>query len=235
MSSSRSIAAARNRRSGDPPPQQQMNSRPVTSIASHAAFAPQQQQQQQQQQQSRVRTAPPPPPQQQQQHQQQQQQPFSKLSISDAIGLVTLRLGRVEQFMIDVQEEGGIHTNSTSSLPDNTKLIDNSVLASIINRLDSLEKKEVNNEVFSKLEKDIKDVKELCLNLSAQLESFTKDTNDKFNDFETAITDIENSIQPAENVETLTPALEQSQTITDNIILSTDLKSIINQELANAV
>ena len=223
MSSSRSIAAARNRRSGDPPPQQ-MNSRPVTSIASHAAFAPQQQQQQ-----SRVRTAPPPP------QQQQPQQPFSKLSISDAIGLVTLRLGRVEQFMIDVQEEGGIHTNSTPSLPDNTKLIDNSVLTSIINRLDSLEKKEVNNEVFSKLEKDIKDVKELCLNLSAQLEFFTKDTNDKFNDFETAITDIENSIQPAENVETFAPSLEQSQTITDNLILSTDLKSIINQELANSV
>ena len=137
--------------------------------------------------------------------------------------------------MIDVQEEGGIHTNSTPSLPDNTKLIDNSVLTSIINRLDSLEKKEVNNEIFSKLEKDIVDVKEICLNLSTQLESFTKDTNDKFNDFETAITDIENSIQPVENVETLTPALDQSQNINDNIILSTDLKSIINQELANAV
>ena len=45
-----------------------------------------------------------------QQVQQSQQQvqgglPFSKLSISDAIGLITLRLGRVEQWVIETEHE----------------------------------------------------------------------------------------------------------------------------------
>ena len=47
-----------------------------------------------------------PPPQQMPPQQQMPQQgglPFTKLTISDAIGLVTLRLGRVEQFIIDFE------------------------------------------------------------------------------------------------------------------------------------
>ena len=48
-----------------------------------------------------------PPPQMLQAQQSNPALPFSKLSISDAIGLVTLRLGRVEQFIIDL--ESGEH------------------------------------------------------------------------------------------------------------------------------
>jgi hypothetical protein len=94
---------------------------------------------------------PPPakqPPQKYQQfydHQQQQPLglPFSKLSISDAIGLITLRLGRVEQWIIETDHEEDskqTETANMSGIPDNHKVIDNSVLSSIINRLDSLEK-----------------------------------------------------------------------------------------------
>jgi len=161
--SSRSLAAARARRAGDAAPPISGN-RPVTSIGSQAAFAQQMpshmsynmppppnnvrtaraMQHSQQQQHAR------PPPQQYQQFYEQNQQssnglPFQKLSISDAIGLITLRLGRVEQWIIDTDHETDNEnkpqlSSDGYSIPDNHKVIDNSVLTSIINRLDSLEK-----------------------------------------------------------------------------------------------
>jgi hypothetical protein len=178
MSSSRSIAAARARRAGEAAPPVSGN-RPGTSIGSHAAFAPQPPSYA-----SNVRTRGPPPGQQPQQQyrqppaQQQQQQyqqssstnnlPFSKLSISDAVGLITLRLGRVEQFMIELQHDEQTNGNNHSSIPENSKIIDNSVLTSMINRLDSLEKREpvvsaaansspsINPDDFNKLTEDVK-------------------------------------------------------------------------------
>ena len=99
MSSSRSIAAARSRRAGESQPPVS-GGRPVTSIASHSAFV---QQQMPPPPSNNVRIAKAPMQQQQQQMPQQGASPFTKLSISDAIGLVTLRLGRVEQFIIDFE------------------------------------------------------------------------------------------------------------------------------------
>jgi len=157
--SSRSLQAARARRAGENVPPVSGN-RPVTSIGSQAAFA---------QQMPRgmgynmppppnnVRTAramqPPQQPYQQQPYQQQPYQqpleqpssnnlPFNKLSISDAIGLITLRLGRVEQWVIDTEHENEMSSKNGdhSSLPDGHKIIDNATLTTIINRLDSLEK-----------------------------------------------------------------------------------------------
>jgi hypothetical protein len=191
-SSSRSIAAARARRSNEQPPPVNGN-RPITSIGSQAAFSqvppppsnirvsrgppPQQMQQQQMYQQI--------PPQMQQQmhqqqmqHQQMQQQqmyqqmpqqmqqseptplPFTKLSISDAIGLITLRLGRVEQFIIELEhsEEQGNH-----NLPDNVKMVDNSIFNNISSRLDAIEKKDpssVSNEQIGLINEEIKTIQE---------------------------------------------------------------------------
>ena len=183
--SSRSLAAARARRAGENAPPVSGN-RPVTSIGSQAAFA--------QQMPSHISYNMPPPPnnvrtsrsmQQPQQFQQQQQQfnkqpqqyydqqqhqqqsngmPFSKLSISDAIGLITLRLGRVEQWVIDTEHENE-NTNKNSSdnsfLPDGHKIIDNSVLTTIINRLDSLEKNGGTSSSSEDINKLIEDVKTL--------------------------------------------------------------------------
>jgi hypothetical protein len=165
--SSRSLAAARARRAGETAPPVSGN-RPGTSIGSHAAFAPQQQTApayNHNAQPNNVRTGrpgqqqmPPQPPQKQQspayqQVQQSQQQekkalPFTKLSISDAIGLITLRLGRVEQWVIDTEhenhenEENGNYQSGSLNLPENSKIIDSSILTNIISRLDSLEKSE---------------------------------------------------------------------------------------------
>jgi hypothetical protein len=151
--SSRSLAAARSRRAGENAPPVSGN-RPGTSIGSHAAFAQQGQgfQTNMPQQQSNVRTSKAPQPQASQAYQQVRQSnqqaqaslPFSKLSISDAIGLITLRLGRIEQWVMETdheQDQAG-HPAQESGMSSNSKVIDISVLNNIVSRLDSLEKME---------------------------------------------------------------------------------------------
>ena len=162
--SSRSLAAARARRAGENAPPVSGN-RPGTSINSHAAFA--QQGPGQGQPQSNVRVSRGPQNQTYQDVRQSQQQaqaslPFSKLSISDAIGLITLRLGRVEQWVMETDHNADgaeqQHSSSESNLPNNSKVIDISVLTNIINRLDSLEKMgggSVGNESVSKLTEEV--------------------------------------------------------------------------------
>jgi hypothetical protein len=182
--SSRSLAAARARRAGDNAPPVSGN-RPVTSIGSQAAFA-------QQMPPGINYNMPPPPnnvrtaratqppqnkqfnnqPQQQYFDQQQNQQrqpssnglPFTKLSISDAIGLITLRLGRVEQWIIDTDHENEIapkFTSEGSNIPDGHTVIDNATLTTIINRLDSLEKNGCTGTPSEDVAKLIEDVKKL--------------------------------------------------------------------------
>ena len=138
MSSSRSVAAAQRRRVGPPDPQPSRG--PNTSIQSSQAFAPQiqpgtsgrlagqhaalQQQQQQQQQQRKLQSS--------------QNAGTSKMTVPQAITLITLRLGRVENQLqnlddsptVEVDEEGNIIQNS----------IDDNLLSNILERLDSLEK-----------------------------------------------------------------------------------------------
>jgi hypothetical protein len=239
-SSSRSIAAARSRRAGESQPPVS-GGRPGTSIGSHAAFAPPQPPS------NNVRVAKA-PIQQQQQQMPQNGLPFSKLSISDAIGLVTLRLGRVEQFVIDFENgELSSNTKSGASIPENSKIVDNSVLTTIINRLDSLEKREGTNastvastfassfaslDQVSKLEKDLKETRELLSHLIYKLELFSKETNDKFCDFEGAISEIEKNMEVHQFVDTndtlnIVVAEQTPDVVTEgNISLTTvDLKN----------
>lgn len=165
--SSRSLAAARARRAGDNAPPVSGN-RPITSIGSQAAFA---------QPPPGMGYNMPPPPNNvrtakamQQNNERQNAQnnlPFNKLSISDAIGLITLRLGRVEQWIIETDHEEDTKQSVTgdfSGIPSNHKVIDNSVLTTIINRLDSLEKNGTSSssssEEFTKLNEDVKTLTE---------------------------------------------------------------------------
>jgi len=238
MSSSRSIAAARSRRAGESQPPVS-GGRPVTSIASHSAFVQQQ--------------MPPPPsnnvrvakaPMQQQQMPQQGASPFTKLSISDAIGLVTLRLGRVEQFIIDFEngEIEGHHPNSGggSSIPENSKIVDNSVLTTIVNRLDALEKREGSNNASSiassvaSLEKDLKETKDLLSHFLFKYELFTKETNEKFGDFEGAISEIEKNMESHQFVDINEPVAVVDESIPTPAleINALDLKSLIKQEFS---
>ena len=219
MSSSRSIAAARNRRAGDPPP----TSRPGTSISSQPAFS-------QQSQQNKRTTA-------------QNSTPnvpitSTKLTISDAIGLITLRLGRVEQFIQTAEHEGGI--NMGSNIPDNAHLVDKSVINSIVNRLDSLEKKEkesTNNQQTSKLESELRDIKDLLMSQMVKYEKFTLETNKRFDDVDEAFVELEKQQEVAidscvtvQNEEVVTT----NTTTTNDQNVFSNLKNAIEQELADS-
>lgn len=320
--SSKSLAAARARRAGEAAPPVSGN-RPITSIGSNAAFA-------QQMPPNYAYNMPPPPnnvriakaplqpkmpPQQQAQYAQnhymnepQQNQnglPFSKLTISDAIGLVTLRLGRVEQYMIDLENEKNnadetdshSHLHSNMNIPENSKIIDTSVLTNIVSRLDSLEKKEpttvniANNESMEKVNKVSEDVtkiteqitrlgdevtkhnltiakhteqlyrferelvetKDILKTFMIKYDMFAKEINDKFADYECALTDIEANVQNLNTVNASTivgdsvneivndnasnnrTENEENENEKDNsVFMSVDLKNIIKNELANS-
>jgi hypothetical protein len=237
-SSSRSIAAARSRRAGESQPPVS-GGRPGTSIASHSAFV---QQQMPPPPSNNVRIAKAPMQQQQQQQQAQGGLPFSKLSVSDAIGLITLRLGRIEQIVME-SENDVLHSQSKGNIPENSKIVDNSVLTTIINRLDSLEKREGSNNVASSvasLEKELKETKDLLSHLLFKFELFSKETNEKFGDFEGAISEIEKNMESQQFVElndTMSATLVAEETSVvaqdDNISLTTiDLKNLIKQEFS---
>lgn len=71
-----------------------------------------------------------------------QQMAQPKLSISDAIGLITLRLGRVEQLVQTIQTS----PNDPTSIPEdngNNVLVDKQVFDNIVKRLETLEKQKV--------------------------------------------------------------------------------------------
>jgi hypothetical protein len=181
---SRSVASARQRRTGE-----SINSRPGTSIASQSAFA-------QQQQPNNVRIAKAPIQQVDQSVQQNPNGlPFTKLTVSDAIGLITLRLGRVEQYIMDTQNSDEGQNHSSTSNGNNTSMFDNSVLTNIISRLDSIEKKSSYDQV-SKIEKELKETKDLLMSFILKFELLSKETGERFEDTESAITDIETYIKP---------------------------------------
>jgi hypothetical protein len=215
MSSSRSIAAARNRRAGDPAP----TSRPGTSIAAQPAFS-------QQTQTKRSVTA-------------QNSTPNvpvntinAKLTVSDAIGLITLRLGRIEQFIQTAEHEGGI--NMGSNIPNNAHLIDKSVINSIVNRLDSLEKKEKEssgNQQTIKLENELRDIKDLLMSQMVKYEKFTLETNKRFDDVDEAFVELEKQ-QETLSCDTQTEIVTTIEVVNDTSIVSSNLKSAIEQELA---
>lgn len=200
MSSSRSIAAARNKRAGDPPV-----TRPNTSIGSSNVFSqqprgpPQVQRQQQQQVQPKY------------QNSVQEQTVKPKITVGDAIGLTTIRLCKVENFIKELKETGMV---GLPEMPPNTQLVDDSVLTSMINRLDALEKKEIAcNEKIKQLERTITDL--------------TQETGEKFADFETALIDIEKQLPEQVVVET-----QEVDPATSDDIAATDLKTMVREELS---
>ena len=122
MSSNRANASARQRRAGEPVGLQQ--------------------QQQQQQRMQPGRGMGGRPGMSDPQQQQQQQQPMNpKLSISDAIALITLRLGRVETIVSNLPNEPRGDGEGVGQVYDeNMRMVDQNVFNSIVTRLDTLEK-----------------------------------------------------------------------------------------------
>lgn len=115
MSSSRANAAARQRRAGDTQSTPQQSS--YNSSGSKTRFVQQQQE-------------PPQPPM------------NPKLSISDAIALITLRLGRVETIVSNYDPNAGSSGggNHQMNYDENMRMVDEQVFNSIVSRLEALEK-----------------------------------------------------------------------------------------------
>jgi len=178
MSGNRAISAAINRRTNNPPPQMKQQQPPKPSFNQ-----PQQQQQQMRQQQ-----------------QQQQQQP--KLSVSDAIALITIRLGRVETFINNLPPLDQLEQYASNSQPEkheNMKIVDDAIFKSIISRLDKIEQTKTttsttspivaanpiaNHEIQSIREENIslkEEINELK-NMVLQLQNYTLSTNQKLCD-----------------------------------------------------
>jgi hypothetical protein len=115
----------------------------------------------------------------------------SKLSVSDAFALVTLRLGRVELIINKLQAEGIIDANNNViseklNNGDNNTTFDDTILQNIITRLDGLDKKTVSNDLNQKLQsqynslsEDVKQTKEVVM----KLQSFIMDVSQKMNTF----------------------------------------------------
>ena len=221
MSSSRSIAAARQKRAGEAPPivgrPQQLQPQRNVKIQS----------QQQQQQQSQSQTKP--SPQQQQVQQKVGVAQFNgKLTISDAVGLITLRLGRIEQYIQNSSQEEKEESKSA--------VMDNSVIMTIISRLDSLEKRE---DKFQKLEKELKELKDLIVLHINKFESTNLDIENRFQDIESGFIELEKNIIPntEENTEN---ELFSEQTNIENIKLEivekeeeSSLQTILSEDLKN--
>jgi hypothetical protein len=201
MSGSRSLAAARNRRAGDVntkiTPGRSMNTIGQQSMHKQNAY----QQPVQQSEPTRSNGL-----------------PFSKLTISDAIGLITLRLGKVEQHLID-QQNNTTNTNAST----NSNSIDTTLLTSLTRRLDELEKieKSVN---FDNLKGELTETAKQLAIIKKQFSEYKTEINDRFQDYEEAIVELETKILP-ENMELSDSTAHALGTsvIIDNTILSSSV------------
>ena len=155
MSANRSVQAAQRRRAGGPEPAAPGRG-PQPSISSSQMFTGQPQHpangriagqqanlQQQQMQQQR---------QQQMQQQGGADSGISKISIAQAITLITLRLGKAELQLYELAHqvaEGGVGQGFSSGAEgaEDMVLIDQNVIDSIMSRLESLEKRSTTNSV----------------------------------------------------------------------------------------
>ena len=257
--SSRALAAARSRRAGDNNPPPISGNRPITSINSQAAFVgnqslPNNVRVARSMQQQGGQRPPRPPQQTQQPHQPAQQHPsqsqmsnnensnalpFSKLSISDAIGLITLRLGRVEQWIIDTDNEEKPETMGGGHIPENHKLVDNSVITSMVNRIDALEKNKGENvdttelsdqfkrmcddvnkhtielakctEQVFRFNRELTETKDLLKSFMVKYDMFAEETTQNFTDYENALSDLEKRLENSNDTEGLVENNESNE------------------------
>jgi hypothetical protein len=102
----------------------------------------------------------------------------TKLSISDAIALITLRLGKVETIVSNYQNEQlQVQVDQNGQPIQNSKMIDDSVFKSIVSRLDVLEK---NQKVLMENQTSIANtVKSLATSKQGAGQTIIKDVSDE--------------------------------------------------------
>jgi hypothetical protein len=97
----------------------------------------------------------------------------------------------------EVSEEGGFSNSMPPNMQPNMKLVTDEVFENIVNRLNLLESKIINYQT------EMTDIKNTLDNFSSLLSSFINDTNEKFIDYENALTEIENNFAGENNVNTV--------------------------------
>ena len=109
---------------------------------------------------------------------------FSKITVAQAITLITLRLGKLETSMYKLQMESelGGSTNNVRLEDSNLKLIDGSVIDSIVARLESLEKRGTggvgNTQEVATIKQQVDLIKPSIVTLKNASISNTKDIKD---------------------------------------------------------
>jgi hypothetical protein len=193
MSANRSVQAAQRRRTG---PSEAVPTRgPQPSINSSQMFANQSRQGQ------RMSSG-------QQQQQQQQQQPnnsgsLGKLSIAQAITLITLRLGSLENKVSNFNDNqalsSGLNVNE-----EGLAIIDQTVIESIISRLESLEKRSsqspTSNPEFNLLKQQFEPVKQAVVQTKNNVTNLLKENKNLKSEVENLRNDL---TQTREFVESL--------------------------------
>lgn len=182
MSANRSVLAAQRRRAGPTNAEPAIPGRsPQPSINSSQMFASQANQGKQT---SGLK--------QQQQPQQYQQQPkseglssVSKMTIPQAITLITLRLGAVETKLMNIQDGHSSFTNGIQMEgQENMVLIDSNVIQSITSRLESLEKRSSSSSgsasgpEMNLLKQQVDTVKQAVIKSNSVTTNLAKDNRD---------------------------------------------------------
>jgi hypothetical protein len=134
--------------------------------------------------------------------------PKGKITIGDAIGLITIRLGRVEQYIQQLQEEGqlnGGEEDGSGSVNGGQVLgVDSSVFKSIVDRLDKLESKQPqpqqqqNKDVVDRLEKELKETKDLLMMVVLKHEKHTGESSIKFDNIDSRVVSVEDKVKALE-------------------------------------
>jgi hypothetical protein len=270
MSVNRSVAAAQRRRAAPPNPPPPSRG-PQPSINSAQAFA------------NQMKTGPAPKipvskmstqpmP---QDNSNQGVGSINKMTIAQAITLITLRLGKVETQLHDLALEAPMmNSYQVSGSSDNMVLLDKSVIESINSRLESLEKRSSNSSgpELLLLKQQVEGLKPVVSQNKVALAAMIKDlsnlktnmtnlTND-FNDSKELVSALQNltmdnsqkivdlnSLMGQDNLEENEQILDeneheeyQEEENTDNIeldidekeLVGTDLKNLIEQELAES-
>jgi len=165
----------------------------------------------------------------------------SKLSVSDAFALVTLRLGRVELIINKLQSEGILDANNnltSETLGKNNNNFDDTILQNIITRLDGLDKKTVSNDLNQKLQsqynvlsEDVKQTKEVVM----KLQSFIMDISQKLNSFITTQESINEEFFDLRDDFHSSIINEVTNTIPENDETSDDKNNAIEDEVVNTI
>lgn len=165
----------------------------------------------------------------------------SKLSVSDAFALVTLRLGRVELIINKLQSEGILDANNnvnSETLDKNNNNFDDTILQNIITRLDGLDKKTVSNDLNQKLQsqynvlsEDVKQTKEVVM----KLQSFIMDINQKLNSFITTQESINEEFFDLRDDFHTSIITEVTNTISENDETSDDKNNANEDEVVNTI